>query len=238
MIRIVVLGFILVSVGSAVRSEDGAIEINQLCVASGCFTGDDPGFPVEINAPGSYRLTSNLSVPAAESGIAVQVDNVTLDLAGNALLGPVDCNGPDPTCSPSTTGIGIDASGIGRISIFNGTVRGFGTTCVAIAGSAVGTPGMLLRDLVISDCGSHGIDAAAPGNIESITVFDNGARGAWLSSLVTVRDSTFRNNGSQGVFSGICRSNFFSANGDAAGVPEEGCTVDDGTNICGAGPCP
>ena len=43
---------------------DGRIEIHQSCVATGCLPGDTAGFPVTLT-PGSYVLTSNLSVPTA-----------------------------------------------------------------------------------------------------------------------------------------------------------------------------
>ena len=39
----------------AAHADQGSLEINQLCVASGCFAGDSPGFPVEITQPGSYQ---------------------------------------------------------------------------------------------------------------------------------------------------------------------------------------
>ena len=49
-------------------ASDGVIEINQTCaVQTGCIDnsggiGDTPGFPVTIEIPGSYVLTSNLVV--------------------------------------------------------------------------------------------------------------------------------------------------------------------------------
>jgi hypothetical protein len=46
-------------------ASDGQLEINQACaVNTGCFPGDDPGFPVTITQPGSYRLTGNLDLSA------------------------------------------------------------------------------------------------------------------------------------------------------------------------------
>jgi hypothetical protein len=41
---------------------DGKLEINQSCIAVGCFPGDTAGFPVTITSSGSYLLTGNLEV--------------------------------------------------------------------------------------------------------------------------------------------------------------------------------
>ena len=62
---------------------DGVLEINQTCaVQTGCFSGDDPGFPVTIVTPGSYRLTGNLTVPDENTGaIVVQASRSTVEVS-------------------------------------------------------------------------------------------------------------------------------------------------------------
>jgi hypothetical protein len=65
---------------------DGTIEINQAKVlAAG-------GFPFIITTPGSYRLTSNLTVPAGKIGIENSAGGtaggVTIDLNGFSIIGP------------------------------------------------------------------------------------------------------------------------------------------------------
>ncbi len=63
----------------AAHAGDGVIEISQTqAEAGGVTSGDTPGFPVTLSAPGSYRLTSNLDVrnepsPADISAIVVEV---------------------------------------------------------------------------------------------------------------------------------------------------------------------
>jgi hypothetical protein len=70
----------------------------------------DGGFPYKITKPGSYKLTSNLVVPAGVDGIDILSQDVTLDLNGFSITGPVVCTGDDPaTCPSATTGIGIKA---------------------------------------------------------------------------------------------------------------------------------
>ncbi len=70
---------------------DGVIEINQAAATAGGTTpSDEPGFPITLDTPGSYRLTGNINlivpaeVPFHERGTAIEItaDDVTLDLAG------------------------------------------------------------------------------------------------------------------------------------------------------------
>ena len=49
-----------VALGVPTALSAGVFEIDQRCVAVGCFPGDFAGFPVTISSPGEYRLTSNL----------------------------------------------------------------------------------------------------------------------------------------------------------------------------------
>jgi hypothetical protein len=115
--------------------------INQLrALAGGITPGDTPGFPVTISQPGSYRLTSNLILPATTGtvGILVTAQSVTIDLDGFAVIGPRVC--PDDMtalCPPSiedATYIGIQAGD--NVTIMNGTVRGTGGTGISVGSHA------------------------------------------------------------------------------------------------------
>jgi len=107
--------------------------IDQSKALNGNVTaGDVAGFPVAINQPGSYKLTSNLVVPAGISGIVVQASDVTIDLNGFAIKGPGYCSGwPGPvTCSAAggASGISQGVDNHRRLAIMNGSVGGF-TLC-------------------------------------------------------------------------------------------------------------
>src|SRR5438128_1949460 len=70
---------------------DGVILIDQNRALAGNLTpGDGPGFPVTISQPGSYGLSSNLTVPLGNHGIEITADGVTLDLNGFGIL-VLDC---------------------------------------------------------------------------------------------------------------------------------------------------
>lgn len=155
---------------------DGALEIDQACIAAGCFPGDQPGFPVEINAEGSYVLTSNLQVPDEHTwGVAVLADFVTIDLGGFVLSGPTVCPPlPDP-CGPVGIGRGISGSNSRGITVKNGTIRGFGDTATFLGQGS---------------------------RIEHVVAEDNGNRGIMLQFSGVVRDCIARNNGGPGISTG------------------------------------
>lgn len=218
-------------------SADGQFEINQLCVGTGCFAGDAPGFPVTISQSGSYRLTSNLNVPLGFNGIQVDsiARNVSIDFSGFALIGPAQCTGEIPTCSPPGTGNGLAGPSPGNISIFNGAIRGFPDNGVIFSSA-----NLSIKDMRISENGDAGIDLINEGLIDSVIVSDNGGRGAFTNGTTLISNSVFSNNGAHGVRFGICRGNTFNSNGgiNPGSIPEEDCTADDGTNYCNGTLCP
>lgn len=86
-------------------------------------------YPIVIDQPGSYKLTSNLDVPAGLKGIVISVPNVTLDLNGYTVSGPMSCPDMQPAgalCSKNywASAIGIHVTA-GDATVRNGTVRGF-----------------------------------------------------------------------------------------------------------------
>lgn len=193
---------------------DGAIEINAACVADGCFAGDSPGLPVEIGNSGSYVLTSNLTVPdAATTAISISTADVTLNLNGFTLSGPVSCTGTPATCSTSGVGNGVQANA-SRIHVYDGNVVGFGG-----AGIAVGAEGRL-DNLRVASNGGIGISVAAPGvTISDCKVVRNGGVGidAYnLQAMLELSHSLIRGNGGYGarVQSGVVTNNRFSHNAD------------------------
>lgn len=114
----------------AAHATDGVIEINQAKVnASG-------GYPYVISQSGSYRLTSNLVSPdALDSVIKVAASNVSIDMNGFTISGPVSCSGylAPATCSftglPTGAGIGYDSFAnppVSNVRVRNGQVVGMG----------------------------------------------------------------------------------------------------------------
>ncbi|HVS01773.1 MAG TPA: hypothetical protein VMT16_03310 [Thermoanaerobaculia bacterium] len=188
-------------------SVDQFRQIDQHCALNtGCFRGDDPGFPVTITESGSYFLTGNLDVTGEDSpldttAIVLAAPGIALDLAGYSLIGVVGCAAtPVSGCSGTGAGVGIKvnafntgAEGKGA-KITNGTIRGFGND-----GIQCDTDCWIDAVLTMENAG-HGIDADF-GDHHSTVLRSQSVRNAGdgirLRGLVA--DSTARGNGVVGI---------------------------------------
>ncbi|MBY0400643.1 right-handed parallel beta-helix repeat-containing protein, partial [Myxococcota bacterium] len=182
-----------------VRASEGLLEIHQTCaVNGGCFPGDAAGFPVTITATGSYRLSSNLTVPDEFTGaIRVTAPHVTIDLNGFGILGPVVCTGTPNVCTPSAgTGYGIQATlDGGFLGVSNGSIRGVGGD------------------------GLRGFDRST---IENLRVFSNRGYGIYVGENSTVTGSVSSENFVSGISAGsgsIVRGNAVARN-RASGITD------------------
>lgn len=115
---------------------DGVLEINQTCaVETGCFSGDTAGFPVTTSAAGSYRLTSNLVLPDANTdGIVVGASSTTVDLNGFEIIGAACVGATTSVCRPiSGGGDGVRVGGLYfGVSVASGTITGMGYRGVSL----------------------------------------------------------------------------------------------------------
>jgi len=191
----------MLTLAPAARGADGVLEIDQSCVPVGCFPGDAPGFPVEITAPGSYLLTSNLTAQdGATTAITIGADDVVLDLGGFQVSGPVTCSGlPFPiVCAGGSGGSGIVATIGAGVVVRNGSVRGFGGSeasgCVVFV-SARGT----VEDLSVSNCAGDGIRLPNLGTVRRSQVRDVLADGIAIASGVATENAV-ESVGGRGIF--------------------------------------
>lgn len=142
---------------------DGEVLINQsvLNAAGGTYT---------ITQPGSYKLSGSLTVPTPNtSAIVIASNNVTIDLNGFSITGPVNCAG-GPLCGIPVPNIGtghgiragadLPAQGYFNITIRNGTIQGMGADGIHILGDSI-----TLKDLHIWSNGLSGILVRTPGGI-------------------------------------------------------------------------
>ena len=169
--------------------------------------------PLTISTPGSYYLTED--VTAAGTAITVVVDDVTIDLAGFALVGP-----------GSGTNYGIYMSGRSNVEIRNGTVRDFRygiressslgqdhrvidvrAMSNAYSGIFLAGKSHLVKDCTASDNGNsatisvYGIYAGNGNTVTGNTAYENGnsatstVYGIYALSGSTVTGNTTYNNG-------------------------------------------
>lgn len=161
-------------------------------------------FPLVINAPGSYRLKKNFTVPNENTtAISITADNVTLDLNGYAITGPTVCSGFPATCAPTGTGIGVSSSST-NVTVLNGTIRGMGDSGILSANriekvNAVGNGGTGMNASVVIDslADSNGGQGISAGNsVTNSTATANGGPGIASSN---VNNCTAGNNGNLGI---------------------------------------
>src|ERR1700689_5095189 len=90
----------LAAISSSLYAVDGVVLINQSNAAAGSITpGDAPGFPITISQSGSYKLSSDLIVPDANTtAIEITAKWVTIDMNGFSIIGPVACSGHPVAC--------------------------------------------------------------------------------------------------------------------------------------------
>lgn len=195
------LALLLLLPGSAM-AVDGVREINQACALAGCFPGDAPGFPVQIEEPGSYVLTGSLDVGGSANASGIVVDSgtdgaVTIDLNGFSISGPVSCTGsPVTSCSPSGgVGVGVEApfSSSTHVTVRNGAIRGMGINAVSCGSDCA------VLDLVVEQNGGEGIaHANGTGTFRRIVTRRNGGDGMFVKG--TIEDVIAENNGGRGIF--------------------------------------
>jgi hypothetical protein len=160
-----VLGALL-AVPTALQAGDGVIELNDAMALAGDLAAfDPPRYPILIRTPGSYRLTSTLSVPLGTTGIIIQAPQVDIDLNGFTLRGSEDCF--PGSCRPSLAGsgiLGMPIFGGGVATVRNGGVSNFGASCIDLTGGRV-------EDVRVSSCGEHGIHMRNLGGNDPAMIF-------------------------------------------------------------------
>lgn len=198
------------------RGGDGRLEINQACVATGCFPGDAAGLPVQITTPGSYVLTSNLAV--ASSAISASVAGVDLDLNGFEIVGPGSCTatlGQDgklvSVACNGTNGTGV----AGIASVRNGTIRGFANGINPPLDSSVRIERVTVRETSSAAIGAGGRRTILTDCVIS-TNAGNGVSGQDSTSALTVRGCIFERN-VQGLYlaNGVVTESIFVENTQA-----------------------
>jgi hypothetical protein len=180
----------------AALAVDGTVLINQSTITNGlpgCPTGGH--FPIVICQSGSYRLSSNLTMPNANTdGIDITADNVTVDLNGFSILGPTVCSGSPLTCirnNGTPSGNGISSSNA-NIVVMNGQIKGMGLNGISLAGTK-----SRVQNIQATSNVNHGIFVGDSSVVSLCTVNSNGGTGIFAngSDVVTGNLVSFNVNG-------------------------------------------
>jgi hypothetical protein len=264
-LAVVLAAWLVGGLSSTALAVDGVVLIDQnRALAGGVTPGDTPGFPVVINQPGIYKLSSNLVVPNENTtAILINVDNVSIDLNGFAILGPNEC----PTdaihvaqpCTRPGTGMGIDAGTgtplyVNNTRISNGTIDGMGYIGVFANVNA------RVERMNITNNGSYGIYTLG-GMVVDTLVRANGDTGIQTTGAIITGSRSLFNRGygirtqSSSILSGNIVStnllhgllmtgntryfdNVIDNNNGGNANPQVSGGTQTGANTCGTGPCP
>lgn len=242
---------LLITLASPAFAGDGALEISQACVATGCFPGDTAGFPVQTQSDTRYVLTSSLVLPNANTDGVVVASGATLDANGFAIVGPYQCTGVPPVCTGSGNGFGVVLNA--GATLRNGTVRGM-KIGVDVVGRSVtvenvviegnddqgvggGGEGMILRGCHVSRNGGSGVlmsdadGALITGNV----LMQNAGYGINMSATgASIIGNTIVDNTSSGILTSA--QNGYAQNvlsGNAGGAAQVQNITPIGSNLCG-----
>lgn len=209
---------------------DGIVEIHQACVAAGCVSGDDPGYPIELDRAGSYRLTSNLTLTGSDStALFVQADDVTIDLNGFEIRGPIACsigqNGLQ--CAGGSLGVAgaiFAGPGVRRTVVRNGSIVGATRAAIEIGsdslvedvyaawnligGIRVGNRSTVRGCIAHQNFGSDaivspGIFAGSASRVEGSTASENARHGIEITLGATAVDNKSADNERAGLVAGF-----------------------------------
>ena len=199
---------------------DGVSEINQASVL------EAGGFPYQVLAPGSYRLTSNLDLrglpdAANKTAISVSISDVSIDLNGFSIIGPTVCSGSPPSqpviCAPTGSGRGISAGGE-WVTITNGVIRGLGLLGITCGGNC------RVERVKVEDCTTVGIQTGDGAILIANNSRGNGGSGLVAGLGAVIRENVVDQNGANGIVtngSGVIANNTSNRNwidGIAAGA--------------------
>ncbi len=186
----------LMQLASALTLLTGAAQaqttIDQAKALAGNVTpGDGPGFPVQINQPGSYKLTSNLNVPLHVQAITVVSPGVTIDLNGFVISSLVECN----QTWQSTT-VNCNLMNVAGANLFNQAAINTNRADTAV------------RNGMVRGFSGHGLHGVQ--HIENMHISENLGSGVWVTvyssgvpaRLTHIRNSRIELNHQSGVVGG------------------------------------
>jgi parallel beta-helix repeat protein len=169
--------------------------------------------PETIDRPATVTLAGSLTGVAGQNGITITTNDVTIDLAGHALIG----------VAGSLDGISVSGNRT-NIAIRNGAIRSWGSDGLQASTAYNGQ----FTDLRVSGNGANGMQTGNGGVIKCCSSRGNGADGITTVTGCTVSDCTASENRSDGIVAstGSTVSGCSAYNNSFVGiVASEGSTV-------------
>lgn len=143
--------------------------------------------PFTIDEPGSYRVVATLTGTAGDSGITVASSDVTINLAGYALLA-------DPA---SLDGILIEP-GNSRVTIREGNLVGWTNGINGLDGTEI-----RVTSVNVAQSSANGITVGRRSRVENCTAVGSGTDGIVASDQGTVSGCAVQGQGAHGIRLGL-----------------------------------
>jgi len=140
-------------------------------------------FPIVISQPGSYYLVENITGVADKDGIEIAADNVTLDLNGFTLQG----------ATGSWNGIAVVGDTRTNISIYNGTIRGWGGDGICGGPPCQHGDNTHVRDVTLSGNGGAGLRLYDEAVVTAVEAVSNTAHGIIVNGGVVSESRAYMN---------------------------------------------
>lgn len=155
-------------------------EVEPRIALSDANTPGDANSVFRITQPGSYYLTANLTGASGKRGIEIAASNVTVDLGGFKLSGPVDAL--EAIASEGT---------VGAVTVQRGTITGWSQGGVVLAAGEA----CVVRDLLLHNLsGPFSVRVGNSGLLERVRVTaSSGGGGATTTALRMGTLGTIRN---------------------------------------------
>jgi hypothetical protein len=209
---------VLLGFAPSALAVDGVVLINQHTSVAG-LPGCPPqtGFLILICQSGSYRLSGNLTVSNVNTtGILITANDVTLDLNGFTISGPVTCTPTFPVqCTATGRGRGVSGTSGKNITVRNGTVRGMGAQGIVLDSNPT-THSMLVEDVHVESNAAAvpGVAIFVRGGVVThCTVNANAGTGIAGDDGTTISFNTVSFNGGDGITGGLVTNNSITKNG-------------------------
>ena len=139
--RLLSVPFCLVLLGLAPAARAAVVPIDQATSVNGLPGCPHTGFPILICQSGSYRLAGNLTTTSVDIDVIdITANDVTLDLNGFSIIGPVTCQqGTYPVVCSSAGGFGTaiqtpSLTPVDNVTVRNGNIRGMGGAGITLYG--------------------------------------------------------------------------------------------------------
>jgi len=161
--------------------------------------------PETIDWPARVKLAGTLYLATANSGITINANDITIDLAGHALIGSgavwsaIFVNGSQQNITVKNGVVrGWGRNGLNLWEAENSIISGVMAYENSTNGISLGSGGMI-ENCTVKDTGGDGIVCDDGCSIRNCTVRDNGGSGIVVDESCTIQDCTLENNTGDGI---------------------------------------